>query len=150
MTRSATTFTASIPHRRRSGNSVMDAAPSGTSLRLRRSIRTPSAWALRQLAAANLLDGALSPELRGTTHSRRAMLKRAAIAGAVPAIVSVTAVHAGTFFSPMCGDGFCDYHSGENVLSCPQDCPSVCGNGICEDSYGETNAICPQDCAIPD
>lgn len=52
--------------------------------------------ALRKLEDANLLDGSLSTEMRGDAQSRRAFMKRAAIAGAValPTIVSITAPQA--------------------------------------------------------
>jgi hypothetical protein len=46
--------------------------------------------ALRTLEEAKLLDGPLASDLRGT-QSRRAFMKKAAIAGAVPAIISVSA-----------------------------------------------------------
>jgi hypothetical protein len=52
--------------------------------------------ALRKLEDANLLDGTLEAGVRGTTHSRRSFMKKAAVAGAiaVPAIVSISAPHA--------------------------------------------------------
>lgn len=49
--------------------------------------------ALRTLEDAQLLDAPLGTSLRGM-QSRRAFMKKAAIAGAVPAIVSVTAASA--------------------------------------------------------
>lgn len=91
--------------------------------------------ALGKLADAALLDGALPTEMSLTGSSRRAFLKRAAVAGAaVPAIASITApsafanhsqgdciphrthiVDANTAYHPLCahccrpdgGDGFC-------------------------------------------
>ena len=58
--------------------------------------------ALRKLADANLLDGPLEAEIRGTTHSRRSFMKKAAVAGAiaVPAIVSISAPTAAQSGSP--------------------------------------------------
>ena len=47
--------------------------------------------ALVQLSEANLLDGPLSGELRVSGQSRRKLMKRAALAGAGAAIVSITA-----------------------------------------------------------
>lgn len=48
--------------------------------------------AVAKLADANLLDGALASELRGSTQSRRSFMRKAAVAGAVaiPTIVSTT------------------------------------------------------------
>lgn len=65
---------------------------------------TPDAvkLALRTLEDAQLLDGTLASELRGT-QSRRAFMKKATIAGAVPAIVSVTAPIAASAASGDCG-----------------------------------------------
>lgn len=47
--------------------------------------------ALRKLDDANLLDGSLSAEVRGTAQSRRSFLKKAAVAASVPTVVSLTA-----------------------------------------------------------
>lgn len=48
--------------------------------------------ALRKLEDANLLDGTLSTDMRGKVQSRRAFMKKAALAGvAVPMIASVSA-----------------------------------------------------------
>jgi hypothetical protein len=91
--------------------------------------------ALGKLAGADLLDGNLRTDVSLTGSSRRAFLKRAAVAGtAVPAIASITApsafanhsqgdclahrthvVDANTAYHPLCahccrpggGDGFC-------------------------------------------
>ncbi len=45
-----------------------------------------------------------------------------------------------------CGDGFCDWHLGENPESCSVDCSyePKCGNRICE--QGETAENCQDDC----
>jgi len=42
-----------------------------------------------------------------------------------------------------CGDGLCT--SGEDRISCPEDC-ARCGDGICD--VGETKQNCPKDCVI--
>lgn len=73
--------------------------------------------ALTLLGEADLLVEPLSPTLRQTRQSRRAFLRRTAVAGglAVPAIVSVAApAAAGSIVSPQCGrdctglgDAFC-------------------------------------------
>jgi hypothetical protein len=88
--------------------------------------------ALRQLADADLLDGAPSPAVGGARRSRRAFMKRAAIAGvAVPVIVSVSAPQAAAQSSALCGDRVCG--SAETCLVCPSDpafntcCPNDCG-----------------------
>lgn len=47
--------------------------------------------ALGKLSEARLLNAELSPTIRTDGRSRRALLKKAAIAGAIPAIVSVSA-----------------------------------------------------------
>ena len=58
--------------------------------------------ALRTLEGAQLLDGPLATAMRGT-HSRRAFMKKAAIAGvAVPAIVSTSAPSASAQVSTTC------------------------------------------------
>jgi len=43
-----------------------------------------------------------------------------------------------------CGDGNCA--PGEDVNSCPQDCPGTCGDQICNTSFGEDVNNCEQDC----
>lgn len=58
--------------------------------------------ALAQLAAANLLDGAL-PEAIKPAQSRRAFMKKAAVASAVPVLVSVSAPMATSAASRDCG-----------------------------------------------
>jgi hypothetical protein len=47
--------------------------------------------AVAKLAGAGLLRDELGSDLRGSAQSRRAFMKKAAIAGTIPAIVSVTA-----------------------------------------------------------
>jgi hypothetical protein len=42
-----------------------------------------------------------------------------------------------------CGDGLCT--SGEDRISCPEDC-AKCGDGVCD--VGETKQNCPKDCVI--
>jgi hypothetical protein len=77
--------------------------------------------ALRQLADASLLDGALS----------RAFMRKAAIAGvAVPVIVSVSVPQAAAQSSALCGDRICG--SNETCLVCP--------------SSPQFNTCCPNDC----
>ena len=44
-------------------------------------------------------------------------------------------------------DGFCDTAAGENIHTCPGECPNGCNdNGICELDQGEDENTCPQDC----
>jgi hypothetical protein len=47
----------------------------------------------------------------------------------------------------LCGNGVCE--PGEDMKSCPKDCPvgPVCGNGVCE--VGEDMKSCPKDCTGP-
>ncbi len=43
----------------------------------------------------------------------------------------------------VCGDGLCTTGCGENIVSCPIDCPK-CPDGVC--TPGESPASCPTDC----
>lgn len=45
---------------------------------------------------------------------------------------------------PPCGDGFCNYSTGENNSNCSADCLPFCGDGICNGS--ETSSSCILDC----
>jgi hypothetical protein len=48
-----------------------------------------------------------------------------------------------------CGNGVCDYQSGETCASCAQDCScegATCGDGTCLPDAGEDCTKCPQDC----
>jgi len=48
-----------------------------------------------------------------------------------------------------CGNGYCDLTSGENCVTCAEDCgacDSLCGNGSCDFMQGETCSLCPEDC----
>jgi len=48
-------------------------------------------------------------------------------------------------------DGVCDTAAGENIHTCPGDCPAGCnGNSICELDQGEDENTCPQDCSGSD
>lgn len=81
--------------------------------------------ALRKLADADLIEGALAPELRGT--SRRSFMKKAAIAGAVmPMIASMTATDAAAKTSSNCVE------SGDPCRNDNQCCAgTVCSTGTC-------------------
>ena len=70
---------------------------------------------------------------------------------------------------PACGDGFCNYCTGENYGTCPADCQGYCGDGYCGGTetcnscsddcglccgnclcdYGENRITCKQDCTPP-
>lgn len=43
-----------------------------------------------------------------------------------------------------CGDGICSLD--ETYFTCPQDCPIVCGDNYCDKASGENVISCPQDC----
>jgi hypothetical protein len=101
--------------------------------------------ALRQLAEAGLLDGALSPAVSGFHRSRRAFMRNATIAGvAVPMIISVSAPHAAAQSSALCGSEVCG--SNETCLvypsspqfntCCPNDCGPNCDCGHTDCDYG--------------
>jgi hypothetical protein len=45
-----------------------------------------------------------------------------------------------------CGDGKCNYYRGESAMTCPKDCPAVCFDGFCDRQRGETAKSCPADC----
>jgi hypothetical protein len=84
-------------------------------------------FALRTLEDAKLLDGTLASELRGT-QSRRAFMRKAAIAGAVPAIVSISAPTAA-----MAATGDYCRLNGENPTPCSEGytCSKSAGGGTC-------------------
>jgi hypothetical protein len=46
----------------------------------------------------------------------------------------------------VCGDGSCN--GGETCNTCSQDCGQCCGNNICESQYGEDVNTCPADCPV--
>jgi len=80
--------------------------------------------ALTKLDEASLLDGPLADEVRLSGQSRRRLMKRAALAGAVATIVSITAPMAASAGSPPCtGD--------MRALGCPCDKNSQCSSGKC-------------------
>ena len=83
--------------------------------------------ALTKLGAANLLDGELGAGLRGTGQSRRAFLRRSAIAGAaaIPVVVSISAPQAAAATSTCLGPGECNASTvgricGANAGQCQQ------------------------------
>jgi hypothetical protein len=79
--------------------------------------------ALAELADARLLRDELAPGLRGSAQSRRALLKKAAIAGTVPAIVSITAPIAAAAATCLPSNGVC--------TGSAQCCSGVCFAGRC-------------------
>lgn len=81
--------------------------------------------ALTKLEGANLLDAPLDAGMRGSGHTRRALLKRAAVAGAVavPTIVSITAPTAAQTASQCTGG------SRPNGCDCKND--NQCASGRC-------------------
>lgn len=83
--------------------------------------------ALRKLEEANLLEGDLAMTMRGT-HSRRAFMRRAVVAGAisVPVIVSITAPAAANHTS-----GCALKHGGETCQNKHDCCSNVCTNKMC-------------------
>jgi hypothetical protein len=96
--------------------------------------------ALTKLADASLLESPLDESLRQTGQSRRAFLRKAAIAGAVPAIVSISAplaASAGTGLS--CNDcGTVEVEIGSPVeCTCPS---GTTGVGLCVNVDGVISA----------
>jgi len=77
--------------------------------------------ALHKLKDANLLDGALAPDMRGN-QSRRSLMKKVGIA-AVPAIVSITAPSAANASSHPCTGCF--------LCACVPPRTPICINGCC-------------------
>ncbi len=77
--------------------------------------------ALTKLADAKLLDGPLAASMQGARHTRRTLLKRAAVAGAVavPAIVSMSA--------PAAAGAISGLDCGETCDSLNSQCNSRCG-----------------------
>lgn len=76
--------------------------------------------AVTKLAEANLLDGPVTTEFRVSSPSRRAFLRKSAVAGAiaVPAIVSITAPAAAT-------------HNSTHTGSCNVGPGGACGVNAC-------------------
>jgi len=80
--------------------------------------------ALTKLDEARLLDGPLDHGLRVTGTSRRSLVKRAAVASAIPAIVSISAPTAAMASSDCVNPGMAPTGTG-----CNQD--AQCCNGLC-------------------
>lgn len=102
---------------RRSVSEIMQAAQSRIEERVTAgSVRL----ALAKLEGADLLEGALSADMRGSGQTRRAFLRRTAIAGAVavPAIVSISA--------PTAAQGNSGLACGESCVDRNDDCNSSC------------------------
>lgn len=82
--------------------------------------------ALTKLDEARLLDGPLDRELRLSGTSRRSLVKRAAVASAIPAIVSISAPSAAMASSHCVNPGMSPVGTGCNQDA--QCCSGVCGN----------------------
>lgn len=81
--------------------------------------------ALTKLDAANLLDEPLPGSMRVSTTTRRSLVKRAALASAIPAIVSISAPSAAAASSN------CSTVAGSVQSGCPCTYAGQCASGQC-------------------
>ncbi len=112
--------------------------------------------ALSQLATANLLDGEVAVPRRAAGSSRRAFLRRSAIAGAtaVPAIVSISAPRAAAAQSAgsrfyKCSNQQCDSQTACSLLCAPANaCPPGCMKTTQYTCMNFDGPLVPNMCAV--